>query len=194
MNVVVLAPHTDDEVLGCGGTIAKLVERGYDVYVFAFSVGSASHKEFNDSVHKLGGHPALFPALETRHFSERRQDILDFLINVRDKYKPAKVFLPASSDVHQDHQVINQEGIRAFKHSTIYGCEYPWNSFNFSNGCYSTLSPEHINKKILALTSYESQQDRIYFKEENIISLARVRGMQANVTYAECFEVIRQFI
>ena len=194
MNVVVLAPHTDDEVLGCGGTIAKLIEKGYDVYVYAFSAGSATHKEFNHCVHTLGGEPFLFQNIATRNFTEKRQEILDGMIGIREVIKPRMVFIPASSDVHQDHQVINQEGIRAFKHSTIYGCEYPWNSFNFSNGMYSVLSPEHVNKKIDAMRSYESQTKRIYFKEENVISLARVRGMQAGSEYAECFEVVRQYL
>jgi LmbE family N-acetylglucosaminyl deacetylase len=194
MNVVVLAPHTDDEALGCGGTIAKLRERGYDVYVYAFSAGTANHKEFNASVHALGGEPFLFQNIDTRYFTLKRQEILDALIVIREKHEPKYVFLPASDDIHQDHQVINQEGIRAFKHSTIYGYECPWNSTGFKNTCYSTLSGDHIEKKMKALQAYESQAGRVYFKDEAMLSLARVRGMQANVEYAEAFEVIRQFL
>lgn len=193
MNVVVLAPHTDDEVLGCGGTIAKLIERGYDVYVYAFSCGTSNSAEFTHSVHTLGAEPYVM-TFQTREFSNLRQAILDCMIAIREKINPRMVFLPASSDVHQDHKVINEEGIRAFKHTTIYGCEYPWNSFNFSNTCYVTLSPDHVTTKIRAMQAYESQVNRIYFKEENIISLARVRGMQANSEYAEAFEVIRQYL
>lgn len=194
MNVVILAPHTDDEALGCGGTIAKLVERGYDVYVYAFSAGTANHKEFNASVHRLGGEPFLFQNIDTRYFTLKRQEILDAMIVIREKHDPKYVFLPASDDIHQDHQVINQEGIRAFKHSTIYGYELPWNSTGFKNVCYSTLSGDHIGKKMEALASYESQGGRGYFKPDAMLSLARVRGMQANTEYAECFEVIRQFL
>lgn len=194
MNVVVLAPHTDDEALGCGGTIAKLVERGYDVYVYGFSAGTATQREFTRSVHTLGGEPFLFQEIETRYFTLKRQEILDAMIVIREKLNPKMVFVPASDDIHQDHQVINQEGIRAFKHTTIYGYELCWNSTGFKNVCYSTLSGDHIDKKMKALQAYESQAGRKYFKDEAMLSLARVRGMQANVEYAECFEVIRQFL
>ena len=96
MNVVVLAPHTDDEALGCGGTIAKLVERGYDVFVYAFSAGTATHKEFNRSVHTLGGEPFLFQEIGTRYFTFKRQEILDAMIVIREKLNPRMVFLPAA--------------------------------------------------------------------------------------------------
>lgn len=194
MNVVVLAPHTDDETLGCGGTIAKLVERGSDVFVYSFSCGKSNTSEFIDACNVLGAACHPFTHFKTRVFNESRQTILDAILEIKEMINPQMVFLPATSDIHQDHQVINQEGIRAFKHSTIYGYECPWNSFNFSNGCYSTLSPDHITKKLNALKAYESQAEKIYFKEDNVISLARVRGMQAGVEYAECFEVIRQFL
>jgi LmbE family N-acetylglucosaminyl deacetylase len=194
MNIVVLAPHTDDETLGCGGTISKYIERGSDVFVYAFSCGTSNMGEFMQAckVLKADGHP--FTHFKTRIFTECRQSILDCLIEIKKQVKPNVVFLPASSDCHQDHQVINQEGIRAFKHSTIYGYELPWNSFNFSNTCYNVLSPEHVTSKVAAMMEYTSQGNRNYFKEENIISLARVRGMQAGSEYAEAFEVIRQYL
>lgn len=194
MNVVVLAPHTDDEALGCGGTIAKMVEAGDDVYVYAFSCGQANMKEFIKACDTLdvAAHP--FTHFTTRTFNESRQIILDSMLEIKKLLNPDVVFVPARSDVHQDHQVITQEGMRAFKHATIYGYECPWNSYDFSNGCYSRISRTHLNKKIKALTYYKSQGQKIYFREENIISLARVRGMQANCEYAESFEVIRQII
>lgn len=188
-----LAPHTDDETLGCGGTIAKLVERGYDVFVYAFSTGTATHKEFNHAVHALGATPCHFD-FPTRLFHDHRQSILDIIIDIRKEKDPRIVFLPAPSDCHQDHQVVSQEGIRAFKHTTVYGYELSWNSLNFNNTCYFILSGDHIGKKFVAMNEYESQRGRIYFQDENMLSLARVRGMQANTIYAECFEVIRTFL
>jgi LmbE family N-acetylglucosaminyl deacetylase len=193
MNIAVLAPHTDDEVLGCGGTIAKLIERGYDVHVYAFSTGIANEDEFKHCVNTLGAEPITFK-LTTRLFHESRQDILNVLVGIQQTTEPKMVFLPARTDCHQDHQVITNEGLRAFKHTSVYGYELPWNSYNFSNGMYSVLSPEHVNKKITALSKYESQKNKIYFKEENQISSLRFRGMQANSEFAECFEVIRQFL
>src|SRR5688500_2258387 len=132
MNVVVLAPHTDDETLGCGGTIAKFIEAGRDVDVFAFSCGSSNESEFKSACRVLKATPHVLN-FKTREFPAVRQAILDKLIEIRKEFKPSIVFLPATSDVHQDHQVISQEGIRAFKHATIYGYEAPWNSFTFVN-------------------------------------------------------------
>jgi LmbE family N-acetylglucosaminyl deacetylase len=194
MNVVVLAPHTDDETLTIGGTIAKYIESGSEVYVYAFSTGLSNVKEFTSACRCLKATSHPFTHFKTRTFSEHRQAILDCMIAIREQIKPDVVFVPAQSDCHQDHQVITQEGKRAFKHSTIYGYEAPWNSFNFSNACYNVLSPEHITSKVIAMQEYSSQADKIYFKKDNIISLARVRGMQAGTEYAECFEVIRQFL
>lgn len=193
-NVVVLAPHTDDETLGCGGTIAKYIERGSDVYVYAFSCGTSNKNEFLGACKSLKASAHTYSHFHTRTFPEFRQQILDVMIEIKKEINPNVVLLPAKSDCHQDHQVITEEGIRAFKHSTIYGYEMPWNSFGFQNTCYNVLSPDHITSKVIAMNEYISQFNRSYFKEESIISLARVRGMQIGTEYAECFEVIRQFI
>jgi LmbE family N-acetylglucosaminyl deacetylase len=194
MRVLVLAPHTDDETLGCGGTIAKFIERGSEVKVFAFSCGTSNPNEFLKACERLKAEANVTPTYKTRTFPEQRQEILEQLISIRKSFDPHIVFVPATSDIHQDHQVICQEGMRAFKHSTIYGMEFAWNSYNFSNSCYNVLSPDHLTQKVIAMQEYSSQVNRIYFKEESIISLARVRGMQAGSEYAECFEVIRQFL
>jgi LmbE family N-acetylglucosaminyl deacetylase len=194
MNIVVLSPHVDDETLAVGGTIAKYIERGADVYVYAFSTGLSNVNEFRAACKSLKTTSHPFTHFKTRHFGEHRQQVLDCMVEIQKQLKPNVVFVPAQSDCHQDHQVITEEAKRAFKHATIYGYECPWNSYNFSNTCYNVLSPEHVTAKVIAMQEYSSQFSKIYFKEENIISLARVRGMQAGTEYAECFEVIRQFI
>lgn len=193
MSIVVLAPHVDDECLCVGGTIAKMVEAGREVFVYAFSTGTSNESEFKAACKGLKATAKIFK-YPTRSFTDYRQSILEDLIEVRKKQKPSIVLLPAYSDCHQDHRVIHEEGKRAFKHSTIYGYEAPWNSFRFDNDCYVTLSPDHMTSKVAAMQEYESQFGRQYFKEESIISLARVRGMQAGCEYAEAFEVIRQYL
>ena len=101
------------------------------------------------------------------------------------------VLLPAASDVHQDHQVIHQEGIRAFKNTTFAGYELPWNNFSFHTNFFIRLSENEMQKKVNALKKYESQSHRNYMKEDFIRSLAKVRGVQANAEYAEAFEVYK---
>jgi LmbE family N-acetylglucosaminyl deacetylase len=192
--VVVLSPHTDDETLCCGGTIAKFVESGHNVFVYAFSCGTSNEEEFTKACKALGAQAHPFTHFKTRYLSHNRQGILDILVEIKKQINPQVVFIPASDDCHQDHQVLHEEGKRAFKHSTIYGYEAPWNNFSFKNHAYTVLSAAHVTTKVAAMQEYNSQFVRSAFKEEVIISLARVRGMQVNQEYAECFEVIRQLI
>lgn len=191
--ILILAPHTDDAELGCGATIKKLSEAGKEVRVVAFSCGTANTKEFYQALRILGAE-ANHWNFETRYFPRDRQEILQKILDERKEFAPDTVFLPASDDIHQDHQVIYQEGVRAFKHVTVYGYELPWNSTQFRNQCYSGITPDHLQAKINALKHYESQATREYMNEEFIRSLAVMRGVQAGVKLAECFEVVRQVI
>jgi LmbE family N-acetylglucosaminyl deacetylase len=129
-----------------------------------------------------------------RHFPEHRQDILEELVSLKDQLRPDLVLLPASVDIHQDHCVMSEEGVRAFKHSTILGYELPMNNIEFKHACYIGLEERHIRRKIESLMCYESQSFRNYRSEEFIRGLGRVRGVQINSTYAEAFEVIRFII
>jgi LmbE family N-acetylglucosaminyl deacetylase len=200
---LILAPHTDDGEFGCGGTIAKMVESGTEVYLAAFSACEQSVLkkfppdiligELKRATVKLGIPPEnlfLFD-YQVRIFSERRQDILQTIIDLRHKINPDVVFMPSLDDIHQDHYTIAQEGLRAFKFCTILTYEMPWNNITFETSSFVILEEKHIQKKIDALKEYESQAHRPYSNEEFIRSLARTRGVQVNTTYAETFNVIR---
>jgi LmbE family N-acetylglucosaminyl deacetylase len=200
---LILAPHTDDGEFGCGGTIAKLVENGTEVYLAAFSACEQSVLkkyppdiligELKRATKKLGipeENLFLFD-FQVRIFSERRQDILQTIIDLRNKINPDVVFMPSLDDIHQDHYTIAQEGLRAFKFCTILTYEMPWNNLTFETSSFVILEERHLQKKIDALKEYESQSHRPYSNEEFIRSLARTRGVQINTNYAETFNVIR---
>ena len=87
---------------------------------------------------------------DVRTFPERRQDILELLVALWDEWRPDVVFQPSHHDVHQDHQTIAQEGLRAFKRTTILGYEIPWNNFEFSYGGTSRSSSAHLERKVAA--------------------------------------------
>lgn len=203
---LVLAPHTDDGEFGCGGTIAKLLESGCEVYMAAFSACEQSVptgypkdilvSEIKQAILKLGMKQEnlfLFP-YQVRIFNERRQDILQDLIDLRKKIQPDLVLMPSLDDVHQDHHTIAQEGLRAFKFNTILCYEMPWNNLAFQTSCFIKLSEEQLKKKIEALKEYKSQSHRPYCNEEFIRALARTRGVQVNTHYAEAFSVIRYIL
>lgn len=205
--VMILAPHTDDGEIGCGGTIAKLVEEGKDVFYVAFSIArtSAVQNGFPENILEIEVKKAMkvlgipqdnlilydFPV---RTFPEYRQDILDKLIVLRNDIRPDLIILPSLNDIHQDHQVIANEGLRAFKRHTILGYEEPWNNIVFESRCFISLMKKHVEKKIEALRCYESQKHRDYLTEDAIWSIARLRGTQLEGGYAEAFEVMRLII
>ena len=193
MRVLVLAPHTDDGELGCGGTIAKLVARGEQVRYLAFSIGGARPEEVDKATELLGILPGGLTVLDfpVRDFPSCRQAILDELVKWQSGWRPDLVFLPSTFDTHQDHQTVSEEGFRAFKKTSILGYELPWNNLTFLTSAFTLLDPAHVDKKIESVQSYLSQADRPYVNPTAIRSLARVRGVQINAEYAEAFEVKR---
>jgi LmbE family N-acetylglucosaminyl deacetylase len=203
--VLVLAPHTDDAELGCGGTIARLLKDGADVFVAAFSTAEESlppgaaptllRDEFLCAMETLGVPPSnIFVfGYPVRRLSYHRQELLEELVKLRKQIDPGLVFLPSSSDLHQDHQTLNMEGLRCFKDMTIWGYELPWNTISFPAQAFVTLEKCELQAKWNALQAYKSQFElgRPYFSWEFIESLARIRGVQVKSAYAEAFEVMR---
>jgi len=201
--ILVLAPHTDDLEFGCAGTVSKLIENGNEVWCAAFSACQQSvRKEFPPDIliteikaasKILGIKPENLILFDynVRTFNFHRQELLDDILKLKANIQPDIVFIPALTDVHQDHYTIAQEGFRAFKFSSLLSYELPWNNLSFNTACFMKLEEKHILKKIEAVNQYKSQAHRPYANEEFIRSLARTRGVQINTHYAECFEVIR---
>ena len=204
--VLVLAPHTDDGELGCGGLIAKLIDYGIDVYYVAFSTAEASvpvgfpkdilKTEVRNATLQLGIPESnlLIYNYEVRKLNYKRQEILERLIELRTQNSFDLVLIPSLNDIHQDHKTIAEEGIRAFKNTSILGYELIWNNLSFNTQCFVQLEEKHINKKINALKEYTSQSKRDYMSDEFIYSLAKARGVQVGYQLAEAFEVVRLFI
>src|SRR4051812_49997082 len=166
---LVLAPHTDDGEFGAGGTMARLVEAGADVRYVAFSIATRSlpegfppdtlAREVCEATAELGIPEANLTVhdFDVRTFPEHRQDILELLVALWEEWKPDVVFQPSTHDVHQDHRTIAEEGLRAFKRTTILGYEIPWNNFDFAYQWYVALDLKHIDLKVAALEHYASQ-------------------------------------
>ena len=122
---------------------------------------------------------------EVRKLGYVRQEILEELIRLKKSNSFDLVFIPSLHDIHQDHTTIAQEGLRAFKNTTLLGYELIWNNLTFNTQCFVELNREHIQAKVEALKAYESQGTRDYLSEEFIFSLAKTRGVQAGCPYAE---------
>ena len=201
--VLVLAPHTDDGEFGCGGTISRFIAEGREVFYAAFSTAQESvppefppdilEQEVKAGTAALGIPPANLMVYKyaVRHLPHVRQEILEELVRLKKEIDPGTVFLPSSKDLHQDHQTVYMEGLRAFKMVTVLGYELPWNNLSFDYRHFVVLDRSHVQAKITALQCYHSQQHRPYIQEDFLWGWARSRGGQISVEFAEAFDVLR---
>jgi N-acetylglucosamine malate deacetylase 1 len=133
--ILVLAPHTDDGELGAGGSIDRFIKEGNQVYYAAFSTAEQSlpsnmpkdtlAKEVREATKVLGiPEENLFVfKYEVRKLNYFRQEILEKLVEIKNKIKPDLILMPSLHDIHQDHTTIAKEGLRAFKDKSILGYE-----------------------------------------------------------------------
>src|SRR4051812_30152413 len=154
--------------------MARLVAAGAEVRYVAFSIATKSlpegfppdtlAREVREATTELGipAERLTVHDFEVRTFPERRQDILELLIELWEDWRPDAVFQPSLHDVHQDHEVVGAEGLRALKRTTVLGYEIPWNNFDFSYQAYIALERTPRKRKVAALEKYESQQHRRY--------------------------------
>jgi LmbE family N-acetylglucosaminyl deacetylase len=201
-NILCLSPHTDDVELGMGGTVSRLVREGHKIFYIAFSDAKKSIpegfpedtliKECTKASKILNIHHLEILDFPVREFNGHRQKILDCLLKYKKDIDPKIVFLPCSSDTHQDHYVVYCEGLRAFKDRTVYGYELPWNNIDFKSRAFFILQEEDVKKKEKAFKCYKSQNVRVYYKEHFIKNWIQLRGAQIGKDFAECFEVIRE--
>jgi N-acetylglucosamine malate deacetylase 1 len=204
--ILILSPHTDDAELGCGGTISRLIEDGNKIHWIVFSTAEESlpaEMPPNTLVNEFRNVAAYFNLADedidiyhfnVRKLNERRQDVLEILVKTRNSLHPDIVIGPSLHDFHQDHGVVANEMIRAFKTSASIICyELPWNHIKFDTQYFMKLEERHILKKIEMLKFYKSQTkaNRHYFSEDFIKGLAFTRGAQIGYRFAEAFEVIR---
>ncbi|MCH1543532.1 MAG: PIG-L family deacetylase [Bacteroidia bacterium] len=201
--ILLLSPHTDDGELGCGGTVAKLIEQGKEVFYVAFSACEQSVlpqfpkdiliTEVKAATSTLGisEDRLILKRFDVRTFNYHRQEILDILIQLREEIKPDTVLIPSLNDIHQDHKTIAEEALRAFKFINVLSYELPWNNLKFNTCAFEVLDEKHVKTKVEALKKYQSQAHRPYANEEFLRSQVRMRGVQVSRKFAEVFEVIR---
>ncbi|MEI6346624.1 MAG: PIG-L deacetylase family protein [Bacteroidota bacterium] len=204
--IVVLAPHTDDGELGAGGSIHRFINECKEVYYVAFSTAEESvpagfpsdilSKEVKEATQVLGikSENLIIFDYQVRKLNYVRQEILESMVKIKRDIKPDLILMPSLHDIHQDHTTIAQEGLRAFKDTSILGYELLWNNLSFDTTCFIKLDESNIEAKFNALQKYSSQSQRDYMSQEFIYSQAITRGVQARAKYAEAFEVVRWII
>jgi LmbE family N-acetylglucosaminyl deacetylase len=198
--ILAIAPHIDDVELGAGATIHQLGKHN-EVFYIGLSCPPLVKQdvfmsEFRTSARLLGLDPAriILRNFDPRNLFVARGEILQLLYDLNKEINPDLVLIPNSQDIHQSHEVVFAEARRAFKYRTILGYELPWNNMDFSMDVFITLDREDVDAKIAAINAYETQKNRIFFSNDIVGDLARVRGKQIGHDYAECFEVVRMII
>ena len=143
--ILILAPHTDDGELGCGATISKFIKEKKEVFYIAFSIAEESvpsgfpknilENEVKKATKVLGikSENLIINKFKVRNFPKYRQEILEEMVVLNKKINPDLVIMPSSFDIHQDHKTIYEEGLRAFKNTSILGYEFMWNNFSFGS-------------------------------------------------------------
>ncbi|MDO5285226.1 MAG: PIG-L deacetylase family protein [Actinomycetia bacterium] len=203
--ILVLAPHTDDAELGCGGSMARWLEEGVELSVAVFSTAEKSlpdgarpgqlKQECEQALDSLGvpAERRFIYDFPVRELGYHRQEVLEILVRLGRELSPEWILVPSGADLHQDHATVYAEGLRAFKHLTLLGYELPWNHITFSASAFVTLEQRHLDAKWEALTHYQSQlaMGRPYFTRELVESVARVRGLMVKSDWAEAYEMIR---
>ena len=220
MNVLVVAPHADDEILGVGGTIAKYINEGHDVFVCIVTRGHPSmfsqevinklRCETKNSHKYLGIKETFFLELPAVLLSETPRHQINKKINdVINVVKPDVVFIPHFGDMHQDHYIVSQSAMVAVRpimqHKVLEVYSYEtlseteWNTPHASNAfipnTYVDIS-NYLEKKLKAMSYFTTQLNKFPHPRslEAIESLARLRGSTIGVNAAEAFCLIRRII
>ncbi|WJY26421.1 PIG-L deacetylase family protein [Sporosarcina trichiuri] len=220
MNVLVVAPHADDEILGVGGTIAKYIEEGHNVYVCVVTSGHPSMfpKEVLEKLraeaiesHKfLGIKDTIFLEFPAVMLSEIPKHEINAKINsVIDELKPEVVFIPHYGDMHLDHWIVSQStmvGVRPIKEHKILEVysyetlsETEWNVPHVSNVFIPNTFVDvsiYLDKKIKAMSYFTTQLTNFPHPRslEAIESLAKLRGSTVGVRAAEAFCLVRRIV
>ena len=218
--VLVIAAHPDDEVLGCGGTIARHASEGDIVHILIMTTGEASRSDFSEervaartdsaraAADILGATPPRimdFP--DNRMDTVALLDIIKAVEEVISEIRPRVVYTHHGGDLNVDHRITHQAVVTACRPQPecvvkeIYTFETPSSTEWSSKGCGPDFTPalftdisSFLEKKKQALDCYPSEiRDFPHARShEAIEALARRRGCTVGLEAAEAFGVVRQ--
>lgn len=221
MKILVISPHPDDETLGCGGTILKLRDGDNSIYWLIVTgingkLGFSEQKiierqkeiEEISKVYKFQDVLNLnLPTtkLDTVPVSDLVSKIFDYIYKIKSEI----IFVNNKLDIHTDHKIVFQSVVSATKpfranfikkilmYETISETDIltsPIESI-FSPNVYIDIS-NYIEKKLKVMSIYKSEIMNYPLPRslDSIKALARYRGSQIGVEYAEAFMLVREII
>lgn len=196
--VLFLGAHPDDIELGCGALLHQIV-RETDILCVTLSDNQKNPdlkkvKDEHIRSMKILGVPEekiVLGPFQTRVFPDSRQEILEYFLKLRKEFQPDLIFTHSKQDMHQDHNTMTDEALRAFRGITVLGFDVVRSSNGFFPHFLVDVTEEDVNKKIEALTQYETYRDRYYFNSELTRSIMVRHGALAERPFAEGFDILR---
>lgn len=196
--VLFLGAHPDDIEIGCGALIHHIVKQT-EILCVTLSDNQKNpdlkniKNEHLESMKVLGvpGEKIVFGPFVTRVFPDARQEILEYFLQLRRDFKPDLIFTHSKQDMHQDHNTMTEEALRAFRGITVLGFDVVRSSYGFFPHFLVEVAEEDVNKKIEALGEYETYRDRYYFNSELTRSIMVRHGALAECPFAEGFDILR---
>lgn len=193
-----IGAHPDDIELGCGALIASLKDKTR-VTCITLSDNQKNPtlgnlvSEYHASMDSLGlpEQSIILESFETRRFPAQRQDILEYLIKVNKTLQPDIVFVHTKSDLHQDHNTVTEEALRAFRGVTVLGYDVIRSSYGFFPNLYVDVSESDVQKKLDALSRYKTYAGKYYFNPDVTRAILLRNGALCECQYAEGFDTLR---
>lgn len=222
MNTLIIAAHPDDEVLGCGGTIAKLANEGDTVHVAILGEGITSRgsadKSFVNLIAESSKKAAkLLDVKDVFHYSLPDNcfdtvpllDIIKIIEGIVDQIKPQRVFTHHGGDLNIDHSITFRATItalRPIKGSTVKSVymyevpsstEWAFGKINnkFSPNAFVDVS-KTLYKKLEAMRMYETELRAFpHPRSEEVLKATAIKwGSVVGLDAAEAFEVFREIL
>lgn len=213
MKILVVAPHNDDEILGVGGTMAKMVKQGHEVTVCEVTAGDLRDEQVqlqkSEAIasHELMGVKTHFMDLPVVGLREMKTAEINaaFLKTMR-LLKPGIVFLPHKGDMHIDHRMTVEAAMVALRPvafpdlTAIYAyetlSETDWNIPSVDNAFIPTMFVDITDEIELKLKAMECHKSQLCIfphprSLEAMRALAIHRGSTVCRKYAEAFMTIR---
>lgn len=130
MNILVIAAHPDDEILGCGGTMARLAHEGHDIFIAIFGEGITSryhspeqadrsavetlHRTSHEAAVTIGARDLFVYHLPDNRFDTvPLLDIVKIVEELMDRLKPQVIYTQHGGDLNIDHQVLHRAVLTA---------------------------------------------------------------------------------
>jgi LmbE family N-acetylglucosaminyl deacetylase len=215
-SVLVICAHSDDQIFGSGGTMAKYAKEGWDVYTVVIFFGELSHPHFKPRVIRkiridesieankiIGGKKVMFLGLAGEKGKHSDGLVKEKLKHIIMLYKPQKIFTHAENDTHPDHRTVHRLVIETYDRMKLICPLYTfvvWNIFMRKATATPLLVVDisaTFKKKILALRSFRSQINffSYVFFNNLLFLMVYVRGITLGIlhrcTFAEVFAIER---